>query len=91
MEKNLKELCKNLADCDANEAQTRHEIIDAILHDILAWPRALTKVEEYIAPGFSDYILTKPNGDFFSSSKPKELASSSHAFPALSAGPILVH
>lgn len=64
MGKNLKDLCGKLIDCDANEAQTRHEVIDTILHDILAWPRSLTKVEEYIAPGFSDYVLTKPNGDF---------------------------
>ncbi|MFV1806855.1 hypothetical protein [Phaeobacter sp. Ax4a-4a] len=64
MKKNLIELCKKLADCDANEAQTRHEVIDIIIHDILAWPRALTQVEEYISPGFSDYVLTKPNGDF---------------------------
>ena len=64
MKEDLKKLCKSLSDCDANEAQTRHEVIDTVLHDILAWPRALTKVEEYVAPGFSDYVLTKPNGDF---------------------------
>lgn len=64
MEENLKEAYKKLSGSNPNEAQTRHEIIDRILHDILAWPRALTKVEEYIAPGFSDYVLTKQNGDF---------------------------
>ncbi|CUH36634.1 putative type IV restriction endonuclease [Jannaschia seosinensis] len=48
----------------ANEAETRHKIIDQVLHPLLAWPRALTKVEEYISPGFADYVLTKPNGDF---------------------------
>lgn len=64
MEKNLKQLCKELVGRDANEAQTRHEIIDIILHDILSWPRALTQVEEFISPGYSDYVLTKPNGDF---------------------------
>ncbi|WP_420022814.1 hypothetical protein ACN9JG_09870 [Cereibacter azotoformans] len=64
MEENLKEAYKKLSTSDANEAQTRHEIIDKVLHGILAWPRALTKIEEYIAPGFSDYVLTKPNGDF---------------------------
>ena len=64
MKNNLNKIFENLQDGDANEAQTRHEIIDCILHDILAWPRALTQVESYIAPGFSDYVLTKPNGDF---------------------------
>ncbi|WP_458789587.1 hypothetical protein [Yoonia sp. MH D7] len=63
MTENLIELCRKLRNGDANEAQTRHEVIDTVLHDILAWPRALTKVEDYIAPGFSDYVLTKPNGD----------------------------
>ncbi len=64
MKKNLTKIFEKLNEDGANEAQTRHEIIDCILHDILAWPRALTKVEDYIAPGFSDYVLTKPNGDF---------------------------
>ncbi|MCR9280844.1 MAG: hypothetical protein NXH99_04080 [Rhodobacteraceae bacterium] len=64
MKQNLTEIFEKLDEGGANEAQTRHEIIDCILHDVLAWPRALTKVEEYIAPGFSDYVLTKPNGDF---------------------------
>lgn len=46
-----------------NEADTRHKIIDFILHDLLAWPRNRTSVEEYIAPGFADYILKKSNDD----------------------------
>lgn len=48
---------------DRNEAETRHKILDSILHDFLAWPRNRVKVEEYINPGFADYVLCKENGD----------------------------
>src|SRR5712672_3208788 len=48
---------------DRNEAETRHKIIDFILHDLLVWPRNRVAVEENIHPGFADYILKKPNGD----------------------------
>ncbi|MDZ4851103.1 MAG: hypothetical protein SGI77_17585 [Pirellulaceae bacterium] len=40
-----------------NEADVRHQIIDSILHDVLCWPRSSTLCEEYIAPGFADYVL----------------------------------
>ncbi|MVZ10650.1 hypothetical protein GP913_27040, partial [Enterobacteriaceae bacterium 8376wG6] len=48
---------------DINEAETRHKIIDFILHDFLAWPKNRVAVEEYINPGYADYILKKTNGD----------------------------
>jgi len=48
---------------DKNEAGTRHRIIDVILHDFLSWPRNRVAVEEYIAPGYADYVLIKENGD----------------------------
>jgi len=41
-----------------SEADTRHQIIDSILHDVLSWPRAAVACEEYIAPGYADYVLT---------------------------------
>jgi hypothetical protein len=46
-----------------NEAETRHKVIDFILHDLLTWPRNRVAVEENIHPGFADYILKKANGD----------------------------
>jgi hypothetical protein len=46
-----------------NEADTRHRVIDFILHDLLAWPRNRVSVEEYVAPGFVDYVLKKANDD----------------------------
>lgn len=42
---------------DLNEADTRHQVIDQILHDVLGWPRALTKCEQHIQKGYSDYVL----------------------------------
>lgn len=48
---------------DRNEAETRHKIIDFILNDLLSWPRNRMSVEEYIKPGFADYVLKKTNGD----------------------------
>ena len=48
---------------ELNEADTRHRVIDFILHDLLAWPRNRVNIEEYIAPGYADYVLRKANGD----------------------------
>jgi hypothetical protein len=45
-----------------NEAETRHRIIDFVLHEVLSWPRNRVKVEEFIQPGFADYVLTKQDG-----------------------------
>lgn len=59
----LNEIKKYSIERNMNEAETRHKIIDFILHDFLAWPKNRVKVEEYINPGFADYILKKANGD----------------------------
>ncbi|ADU36672.1 hypothetical protein [Variovorax paradoxus] len=45
-----------------NEAETRHRIIDFIIHNALSWPKNRVKVEEFIRPGFADYVLTKQDG-----------------------------
>lgn len=45
-----------------NEAETRHRIIDLVIHEILSWPRNRVKVEEYIQPGYADYVLVKQDG-----------------------------
>lgn len=37
-----------------NEADTRHKVIDFLLHDFLNWPKNRVAVEEYIHPGFAD-------------------------------------
>jgi predicted kinase len=48
---------------DRNEAETRHKIIDFVLHDFLAWPRNRVSVEERIQSGYADYVCKKASGD----------------------------
>ena len=40
-----------------NEADTRHQVIDVILHDVLSWPRSAVRCESFIGPGYADYVL----------------------------------
>lgn len=40
-----------------NEADTRHQVIDCILHDVLSWPRSSVACETYTKAGFADYVL----------------------------------
>lgn len=56
----LRELTLSLEDRSLNEADTRHKIIDVLLHQILAWPRNRVSCEEHVRPGFADYILKTP-------------------------------
>lgn len=46
-----------------NEANTRHKIIDTVLHDILAWPKNRVSLEDHTESGFLDYALRKANTD----------------------------
>lgn len=46
-----------------NEADTRHKIIDQILHGVLGWPVNQTLHESFISPGYADYRLKRSNGD----------------------------
>ena len=59
----LQQLISEMASRDKNEAETRHKIIDFIIHEFLSWPKNRVAVETYISPGFSDYILRKINGE----------------------------
>lgn len=58
----LEAFIKTRASEDRNEAETRHKIIDFVVHEILAWPRNRVEVEKAIHPGFADYTLTKSTG-----------------------------
>jgi GTPase SAR1 family protein len=49
-------------DRSLNEANTRHRIIDPLIHDVLGWPRNRVSCEEYVAPGFADYVLERADG-----------------------------
>lgn len=59
----LKALLSQVSARDSNEAETRQKIIDFILYNFLGWPKNRVAVEEFIRPGFADYVLKKPTGD----------------------------
>lgn len=43
-----------------NEADTRHRFIDVLIHDVLGWDRAETKLERHESGEYSDYELGNP-------------------------------
>jgi hypothetical protein len=54
-------LAKEFNSCaELNEADTRHRVIDVILHQVLAWPRSSVTCESFIDPGYADYVLLGP-------------------------------
>jgi len=59
----LERIVEDGADRKENEADTRHRVIDFILHNLLAWPKNRVRVEDYIGPGYADYVLVKQNED----------------------------
>lgn len=61
--KALEALILESKDRALNEADTRHRVIDFIIHDFLSWPRNRVSVEEHVYPGYADYILKKNNDD----------------------------
>ncbi|MDO8148815.1 hypothetical protein Q6350_10265 [Isoptericola sp. b515] len=42
---------------ERNEAQTRFDLIDHILKDVLNWPQESIRVEQHVHTGFTDYEL----------------------------------
>ncbi|MDO6719075.1 hypothetical protein Q4575_06670 [Psychrosphaera sp. 1_MG-2023] len=56
-------IAKSTKERDFNEADTRHKIIDEVLHGVLNWPKTQTLHESYIKPGYADYRLKRSNGD----------------------------
>lgn len=50
---------------DFNEADTRHQFIDVLLHDVLGWPRGRVRCETKVHRGYSDYVLSTPRGEEF--------------------------
>ena len=40
-----------------SEADTRANILDHLIHDVLLWPRDAVDRETYARPGFLDYVL----------------------------------
>lgn len=56
------QLANEARSADLNEADTRHRIIDRVLHEVFAWPRNRVRCEEFIKPGFADYVLERSDG-----------------------------
>jgi hypothetical protein len=44
---------------ELNEADTRHQVIDRLLHEVLDWPKAQVSLEYAVHSGFADYVLKK--------------------------------
>ncbi|WP_266233457.1 hypothetical protein [Paraburkholderia sp. CNPSo 3076] len=47
---------------DFNEADTRHQIIDTVIHSILDWPKSAARLEVSVASGYADYVLNGASG-----------------------------
>jgi len=45
---------------DRNEATTRLQLVNALIHDVLAWPKQLVIAEERFEGTYSDYSLGRP-------------------------------
>src|SRR5262249_49087456 len=56
------QLALNLTTADFNEADTRHKIIDRLLHEVLAWPHTAVACERNVAAGYIDYVLADSAG-----------------------------
>ncbi len=58
-----RESLRNWKNVDLNEADTRHQLIDLIIHDILSWPRSRIRCETHVNEGFADYVLAHKSND----------------------------
>lgn len=47
---------------ELNEADTRFQVIDRLLREVLGWPNGSFKMEAATIEGFADYHLLRPNG-----------------------------
>lgn len=47
---------------DFNEADTRFQLIDRLLQEVLGWPRSAFRMEKSTIDGYSDYLLIRPGG-----------------------------
>lgn len=56
------QLAAELTTANFNEADTRHKIINRLLHEVLAWPHSAVACEQNVADGYIDYVLTDGAG-----------------------------
>lgn len=57
----IQDLLRSCSEQDLNEADTRFQLIDRLLSEVLGWPKSAFRLEKSTAEGFSDYILLRPN------------------------------
>ena len=55
-------IAKEYAARTLHEADTRVQVIDPILFDVLGWPRNRVSTEALVRPGYADYVLYRPDG-----------------------------
>jgi hypothetical protein len=48
---------KQFATRTLNEADTRHQIINRLLHEVLSWPHESVFCEQKVHPGYTDFVL----------------------------------
>lgn len=58
----IRALAQKYRDKALNEADTRSQVIDIVLNDVLDWPKGAIKRELSISPGYADYILLNGSG-----------------------------
>lgn len=58
----IRALSQKHRDRALNEADTRGQVIDTVLNDVLDWPTDSIKREVSIHPGYADYLLHNPAG-----------------------------
>lgn len=58
----LRSLAQRHKDRNLNEADTRAQVIDCVLHEVLDWPKNSIKREFSVHPGFADYVLHNAAG-----------------------------
>lgn len=51
------ELARQFANRALNEADTRHQIINRLLHEVLSWPHGNVGCEQKVHPGYIDFVL----------------------------------
>ena len=83
------ELAKRFVDRECNEANTRHQIIDRLLHEILNWPHENVACEEKVHPGYIDYVLRDNARRPFSSLRQRKKTSISPCHPRSPRTPII--
>lgn len=59
----LETIIKEYEGRSLNEADTRHKVIDYVIHDVLSWPRNRVSLEEHIHGGYADYVFKKASGE----------------------------